>query len=70
VIKELFSSTKLFLPSTKSEAEDQLRILIKFIDLIARKKSIASAGYRFGLRQPKKTKEGNYRRPSPRTEPS
>jgi hypothetical protein len=36
---------------TKSQTEDQLRIIIKFLDFITGKKSIASTGYRLGLRQ-------------------
>jgi hypothetical protein len=47
-IKE-FSSTKLFVPSTKSETEDQLKIVIRFLDLLTGEQSIASVGYRLGL---------------------
>jgi hypothetical protein len=45
-----FSATKLFVPANESEAEAQLKVLIRFLDLLTGEASIASAGYRFGLK--------------------
>jgi hypothetical protein len=44
------TKTDWFLPSTRHQGMDQLKVTIKLIDMLTSKNGIASAGYRYGRR--------------------